>query len=122
MTPPAPDRCYNWPVTFAAAALLLLLPAFAPDRPLRGPAEPVRYGLLRLEVEPGDAHVALDGEFLDRGVWLISLAPGLHDVAVRKEGYLPWTRRVGIGPGEKLRLSVRLEPHPVPGARLDSRP
>jgi hypothetical protein len=54
--------------------------------------------------------VALDGEFLDRGVWLISLAPGLHDLAVRKEGYRPYARRIGIGPGESLRLEVRLDP------------
>lgn len=70
----------------------------------------VRYGLLWLEVDPGDSQVALDGEFLDRGVWLISLAPGLHDLDVRKEGYRPFTRRIGIGPGESLRLQVRLDP------------
>lgn len=69
-----------------------------------------RYGLLWLDVDPGDSQVALDGEFLDRGVWLISLAPGLHDLSVRKEGYRPYTRRIGIGPGESLRLEVRLDP------------
>jgi hypothetical protein len=72
-------------------------------------AAPVRFGLLWLELEPGDAQVALDGEFLDRGVWLISLRPGLHDLAVRKEGFQPYHRRVGIGPGESLRLKIRLE-------------
>jgi hypothetical protein len=100
-----------------AAALLILslattLPAYAPDTPLR-PAAPVRYGLLWLELDPSDAHIALDGEFLDRGVWLISMAPGLHDIAVRKPGYRPWNRRIGIGPGEKLRIAVRLEPDPL---------
>lgn len=108
---------------FVAALALFLLPltaftgagtglAYAPDGPPRGPSAPVRYGLLWLEVEPTDAHVALDGEFLDRGVWLISMAPGLHEVAVRKEGFLPWGRRIGIGPGESLKIAVQLEKDP----------
>jgi hypothetical protein len=97
----------------ALALLLSVLPpaagfAYAPDAPGRH-AVPVRYGLLWLEIDPSDAHIALDGEFLDRGVWLISMAPGLHDLAVRKPGYRPWHRRVGIGPGEKLKIAVRLE-------------
>lgn len=69
----------------------------------------LRYGLLWLDVDPAGAHIALDGEFLDAGVWLISMAPGLHDLAVRKDGFSPWNRRIGIGPGENLRISVRLE-------------
>lgn len=104
--------CYNGPVPRLLALLLLLaLPAAAPGA--EGPASlrgAVRYGLLWLEVEPLDAHVALDGEYLDRGVWLISLAPGLHDVEVRKDGFRPLVRKVGIGPGESLRLALRLEP------------
>lgn len=70
----------------------------------------LRYGLLWLDIDPNGSHITLDGEFLDSGVWLISMAPGLHDIAVRKDGFMPWSRRIGIGPGESLKLSVRLEP------------
>lgn len=109
------------PSFLPSAALLILLsalpPAFshayAPGAPSRGPSVPVRYGLLWLEIDPSDAHIALDGEFLDKGVWLISMAPGLHDVSVRKPGYRPWQRRIGIGPGEKLKIAVRLEAEPL---------
>lgn len=97
--------------TLRLAVLLLavLVPGPGPGAESSfGPAAS-RYGLLWLEVEPPDAHVALDGEYLDRGVWLISVRPGLHDLAVRKEGFRPYTRRLGVGPGESLRLSVRLE-------------
>jgi hypothetical protein len=104
-------------VTARILALLLLLSAgggaYAPGGIPPGKSLPVRYGLLWLELEPADAHVALDGEFLDRGVWLISMAPGQHDVSVRKEGFLPWSRRIGIGSGESLKLAVRLEPLPL---------
>jgi hypothetical protein len=94
---------------FLILALALAAPGYAPDAPSRSPTAPVRYGLLWLEVEPSDAHIVLDGEYLDRGVWLISMAPGLHEVTVRKPGYRPWHRRLGIGPGEKLKIAVRLE-------------
>jgi hypothetical protein len=101
-------------VTARLFALLLLLGvpgnAYAPRGLPPGSSQAVRYGLLWLDLDPGDAQVALDGEFLDRGVWLISMAPGQHDVSVRKEGFRPWTRRLGIGPGESLKLAVRLEP------------
>jgi hypothetical protein len=104
-------------VTARLLALFLLLSqggnAYAPGDVPPGSSQPVRYGLLWLDIDPGDAHIALDGEFLDRGVWLISMAPGLHEVAVRKEGFLPWSRRVGIGPGESLKLAIRLEPDPL---------
>lgn len=89
------------------------VPANAPEDALRGPRAPVRYGLLWLQVEPSDAHVALDGEFLDRGVWLISMAPGRHEVIVRREGFQPWVRQIGIGPGESLKIAVRLEKDPT---------
>jgi PEGA domain len=127
--------CYNGPVfgspaprAFLVAAALLAAgppsPGADPVRPRSetagfserdpGPASPaVRYGLLHLEVEPGDAFIALDGESLDRGVWLISLAPGLHYVTVGKAGFLTWTRSIAIGPGESLRISVQLVKEPL---------
>lgn len=100
---------------FACCLLLLFAGgnAYAPGDIPPGSSQPVRYGLLWLDIDQGDAHIALDGEFLDRGVWLISMAPGLHDVSVRKEGFLPWARRIGIGPGESLKLAIRLQPDPL---------
>ncbi len=126
----APAYCYNGPVVRlpfpprrAAWLLALLLGPLAPGprsaeppgpaSASRAPSAAVRYGLLWLEVDPLDAHVALDGRYLDRGVWLISLPPGVHDIAVRKDGFRPWARRVGVGPGESLRLAVRLERDPL---------
>lgn len=119
MTGNLPPSAIMVPVRFRplAASLLLcvlwVLPgpgrAYAPGDALRGPPAPVRYGLLWLQVEPSDARVALNGEFLDRGVWLISMAPGRHEVSVRREGFRPWVRQIGIGPGESLKIAVHLE-------------
>lgn len=85
---------------------------------------PMRYGLLWLEVEPGDAQVSLDGAFLDSSVWLISMAPGRHAVSIRKDGFRPIDRSIGIGAGENLRLAVQLEKDSVsqPGAPVATVP
>ena len=113
----APDSLGNAPAQGARFPASLPHPSGGthdarPQEPSRSAA---RYALLWLDVEPGDSQVALDGEFLDRGVWLISLSPGLHDLSVRKEGFRPYSRRIGINPGESLRLKVSLDPDP--GAR-----
>ncbi|HLP42680.1 MAG TPA: PEGA domain-containing protein [Fibrobacteria bacterium] len=101
------------------AAVLFLLATLGVGSGVAGPAASgasasgysiQHYGLLWLKVEPLDAHVAVDGEYLDRGVWLISLRPGLHDLLIRKEGFHPYARRLDIGEGKSLRLAVRLQP------------
>lgn len=68
------------------------------------------YGLLWLDVDPGKADVALDGAYLDAGVWLISVAPGDHSLQVRKQGFKPYATRFAISPGQSLHLDVHLEP------------
>lgn len=74
------------------------------------------YGLIWLDVDPGPAEVSLDGDFLDAGVWLISVSPGEHDVRVRKTGFRAYAGRVSVPPGGSVHLDVRLQP----GAAGDS--
>jgi hypothetical protein len=97
--------------TFLSADIRLPGRASLADSALRAApaAKPVRYGLLWLEVEPDDAQISLDGNFLDVDVWLISMAPGRHEVLIRKDGFRPVDRSIGIGAGESLRLAVQLE-------------
>jgi hypothetical protein len=100
----------------AAAALLadiqfpsrVALADSALRAPIPKPA-PTRYGLLWLDLDPADAQVSLDGVFLDVDVWLISMAPGRHEISIRKQGFLPMDRSVGISAGENVRLALRLE-------------
>lgn len=90
--------------------------AEAPAAPSGAPASPVRYGLVWLDVEPARAEVSLDGEFLDMGVWLLSVAPGDHELRVRKPGFRSFAERIAVPAGGSVHLEVRL----LPGAVQDS--
>lgn len=86
----------------------------APSSPAPRSAAP--YGLIWLDVDPGPAEVSLDGDFLDAGVWLISVSPGEHDLRVRKTGFRGYAGRVSVPAGGNVHLDVRLQP----GAAGDS--
>jgi hypothetical protein len=88
----------------------------APGPNAAGRAGPSAYGLIWLDVEPGPAEVSLDGEFLDAGVWLISVSPGDHDLRIRKAGFRGYAGRVAVPAGGSVHLDVRLQP----GAAGDS--
>jgi hypothetical protein len=94
--------------------------AFASALPARAagpsPAASVRYGLIWLEVQPEKAEVSLDGEFLGQGVWLISAAPGEHEIRVRKAGFRDYAGRIAVPAGGSVHVDVRL----TPGAAGDS--
>lgn len=102
----------------AAAALSLsgVLPCAARSDSLPAPAAASAFGLIWLDVDPGPAEVALDGDFLDAGVWLISVAPGQHELRIRKTGFRDYAGRVLVPSGGSIHLDVRLQP----GAAGDS--
>jgi uncharacterized membrane protein len=68
--------------------------------------------MLALRVQPGDAVVTIDGERwegsrnADRLV--VELAPGVHRVEIRKEGYRPYSSDVMLRSGETQALNVAL--------------
>ena len=68
--------------------------------------------MLSLKTHPEDAKIVLDGHFLDVGVWLLSLAPGSHDLEVRKAGFTVHAQEFEIDAGESLHLTIRLEREP----------
>jgi hypothetical protein len=74
------------------------------------PAAQVRYGLLWLDIDPGDASVALDGRFQDVDVWLMSVPPGSHEITVRKDGFKTYEQRIDVDAGRSLHLNIRLDP------------
>ncbi len=105
----------------AALTAALLLSGFVPAGRAAGlsaaPATDAgRYGLVWLDVEPDKAEVSLDGEYLDMGVWLISVPPGTHELRVGKAGYRGYAERIAVPAGGSIHLNVRL----LPGAAGDS--
>jgi hypothetical protein len=58
--------------------------------------------------------VWVDGQYLGylnelKGSKKILLLPGEHEISVRQAGYIDFTRRVSVRPGEKLSLDVKME-------------
>lgn len=68
------------------------------------------FGLLWLQIEPDDVSITLDGQFLDKDVWLISVPPGDHEIRVSKPGYRAQHSRFGISSGQNVRLNLTLIP------------
>jgi hypothetical protein len=94
----------------------------APERPVaasppvatapRDIPTPSEAGMLALRVQPGDAIVTIDGErwegSRDADRLVVQLAPGVHRVEIRKEGYRPYSSDVTVRRGETEALNVAL--------------
>lgn len=98
---------------FRALAILALglslLPSASASGGSDGSARPA-YGLLWLQIEPDDVSITLDGQYLDKDVWLISVPPGDHEIRVSKPGYRARHSRFGIASGQNVRLDLTLTP------------
>lgn len=102
------------PLLTAAFLLCGFVPAGrAADVPASPGTDAGRYGLVWLDVEPDKAEVSLDGEYLDMGVWLISVPPGTHELRVGKSGYRGYAERITVPAGGSIHLEVRLIPGPA---------
>jgi hypothetical protein len=83
---------------------------FAEEKnPVRTPC-----ALLELELHPDTAHVKLNGEYLDSGVWLLAIPPGAHEFQVGSPGFQGETQKLTLVPGERRTLIVRLKPTSAP--------
>jgi hypothetical protein len=79
---------------------------------------PVRHdaargsGTLAIRVHPADAVILIDGERWDRpegeARLSLELAPGSHDVEVRRHGHRTYQATVEVQPGEVTALNVSL--------------
>jgi hypothetical protein len=95
-------------------------PTVASERPATAPPPRVdrgslERGLLHLGVEPADAAVYLDGEFLARADELASLhgalpvARGRHTVEVVRPGYTSRTMEIDVSGEQAVRVEIALE-------------
>lgn len=91
-------------------------PVSAAQPPRRPSGGALRRGLLRLEIQPADAAVYLDGEFFASGEEInrlhgaIPLAVGPHAIDVVRPGYASRSLEVEVDDGDPVRLRVDLEP------------
>ncbi len=68
-------------------------------------------GILRIDLEPKDATVYVDGEFHGSGrdARRLELAPGRHKIEIVRPGYKTVERQVDVRPGRSEDLEVHLE-------------
>lgn len=58
---------------------------------------------------PAGADIEIDGAFVGNTPSTISVAPGSHDIAVKKKGFADWTKKMSVT-GGSIHLNAELEP------------
>lgn len=75
------------------------------------PAAPAQVSL-NIESTPPGADVEIDGAFVGNTPSTVSVAPGSHQVTVKKKGYADWTKTLNVT-GGTIHLSAELEQAPA---------
>lgn len=73
-------------------------------------AAPAQASLV-IESTPPGADVEVDGNFVGNTPSTLSLAPGNHDVTVKKKGFVEWNRKLTVTSGS-VRVNAELDPKP----------
>jgi hypothetical protein len=86
----------------------VLPPPVAAPAPAVAEAQPS----LSIESTPPGADIEVDGAFVGNTPSTISLAPGSHDIAVKKKGFADWTKKLTVT-GGSVHISAELEAVPA---------
>jgi len=91
----------DWPVR---AAQLAPRGATAPQ-----PAAPPAQAELRITSAPDAADIEVDGSFVGNTPSTIGVAPGDHQLSLKKPGFKPWERKITVSSGQ-VNVNAELEP------------
>ncbi len=82
-----------------------------------------RFARLRVDSQPGDAQVYVNGQLRGQSPVELVVEPGELNVALRKSGYQVWTQNVDVQAETQHELSVQLMPDSAPSPpRTPSQP
>ena len=76
--------------------------------PQRSPAPMPSQASLAIDSSPSGADIEVDGAFVGSTPSTISIASGLHKVAVRKKGFVVWSRTLNVT-GGTVRMNAELD-------------
>ncbi|MBM3861760.1 MAG: PEGA domain-containing protein [Verrucomicrobia bacterium] len=62
----------------------------------------------RLEVQPLDVTVELDGVVAGSAPGTFKAMPGLHKIRLSREGFTPWERTINVVEGQKLKVALQM--------------
>ena len=109
---PAPAVAAVAPAASVAASVAKVTPVLAP-----APAAET-IATITVDSSTKGADIEVDGHFAGSTPSTLSLAPGQHTIAVKKKGFVVWTRTLNVS-GNGLHLSAELEtetPPPSPAS------
>lgn len=82
----------------------------APGQAAAAPAAPIQASIA-IDSTPTGADIEIDGAFVGNTPSNISVAPGSHQVAVKKKGFTDWTKTLNVT-GGTIHLNAELEQEP----------
>ena len=87
------------------------VPLDSPAAPSDQPKAAVAQASLAVDSTPAGADIEIDGAFVGNTPSTLTVAPGSHQVAVRKKGFAVWTRTLNVT-GGTVHLNAELEQEP----------
>jgi hypothetical protein len=99
----------DWPIS--AAKLRATPPAFVPALVPAKASETVSVGKLTVSSTPPNADIEVDGGFVGNTPSTLELAPGEHEIVIKKSGFQNWQRKMKIG-GGAINILAEMEKMP----------
>jgi hypothetical protein len=84
----------------------------AAPAPASAPAAQAQASLT-IESTPPGADIEVDGNFVGNTPSTVNLAPGSHEITVKKKGFVDWTRKLNVT-GGNIHLNADLDAAPAP--------
>jgi hypothetical protein len=77
-------------------------------------SQPLQQGaMVTVESTPSGADIEVDGAFVGNTPSTVNVAPGSHQIGVKKKGFADWTRTLNVT-GGSIHLNAELEAAPAP--------
>jgi hypothetical protein len=86
--------------------------ATPPAPPSAAPAAVAQANVI-VESAPPGADIEVDGAFVGNTPSTVSVAPGNHEIVVKKKGFVDWTRKLNVT-GGSIHVNAELETAPAP--------
>ncbi len=83
----------------------------APAAPAQAPAPTAQANLI-IDSTPTGADIEVDGGFVGNTPSTVTVAPGSHEVTVKKKGYSDWSRKLNVT-GGSVHLNAEMEQLPA---------
>jgi hypothetical protein len=99
---------------FVQGDMHLNMANFVPATPLTAPSTTpaipaVAQASLAIDSTPSGADIEIDGAFVGNTPSTVSIAPGSHQVVVKKKGFTDWTKALNVT-GGTVHLNAEMEP------------